>query len=106
MPRTPSVYQRATWYCTLPHDAEAGEIGFAIKPVGAELPHRYALPTEHAEHLLQTLAQSLGYELSKCPAGSQSPMSRLTFSFPKSVPSDGGQQQPAAASSTAATSES
>lgn len=65
MPRTPAVYQRATWYCTLPHDAEFGEIGFALLPVGAELPQRFALPTEHAEHLLKTLAAGLGYELKK-----------------------------------------
>jgi len=65
MPRTPSVYQRAKWYCTLPHDAEAGEIGFALLPDGADLPQRFALPTAQAEHLLETLAASLGYETSK-----------------------------------------
>lgn len=101
MPRTPDIYVRATWYCTLPHDTEHGEIGFAIKPLNAELPHRYALSTEHAEHLLQTLAQFMGYELSKCAAGSQSPMSRLMSSVEKSVPSEAGQQVPPATSSIA-----
>lgn len=100
-PRTPAVYQRATWYCTLPHDTAAGEIGFALLPVGAALPQRFALPTEHAVHLLESLALSLGYELSKCEAGSQSPMSELMPSAPRSVPSDGEKQCPPAASSIA-----
>lgn len=101
MPRTPTVYVRADWYCTLPHDTEAGEIGFAVKPHGSDLPHRYALSTEHATHLLESLALSMGYELSKPAAGSQSPMSRLMSSEPRSVPSAGDQQCPPAASSIA-----
>lgn len=72
-PRTPASYVRATWYCTLPHDTEAGEIGFAVKPVDAELPHRYALPTAHAEHLLQSLALSLGFTLLKIAEPSPAP---------------------------------
>lgn len=99
--RTPAAYVRATWYCTLPHDTEAGEIGFAVKPLDAELPQRYALSTQHAMHLLETLALNLGYELSKSAAGSQSPMSELMPSLPRSVPSEGDQQCPPAASSIA-----
>jgi hypothetical protein len=101
MPRTPAVYTRAQWYCTLPHDTEAGEIGFAVLPVGAALPERYALPTEHAVQLLESLALFLDYELSKPAAGCQSPMSRLSSSIARSVPSAGGQQVPPAASSIA-----
>lgn len=100
-PRTPAVYQRATLYCVLPHDTVAGEIGFAVLPVSAELPQRFALPTHHAVHLMQSLALFMGYELSKCEAGSQSPMSRLMSSMEKSAPSDGDQQVPPAASSIA-----
>lgn len=65
MPRIPEAYIRARWYCTLPHDPEAGEIGIALLPLGADLPQRFALPTEHARHLLETLAGQLGYGLSK-----------------------------------------
>lgn len=65
MPRTPDIYVRATWYCTLPLDTEHGEIGFALLPVGRHVPHRFALATPQAVQLLETLALNLGYELKK-----------------------------------------
>lgn len=99
--RIPEVYARSTWYCTLPHDTEAGEVGFAVLPAGDDKPHRFALSTEHAMHLLETLAWSLGYSLAKPAAGDQSPMSELMSSSPRSVPSEGDQQCPPAASSIA-----
>lgn len=82
MNRTPPSYRRATWRCTLPHDPVEGVIGIGINVDGGV--ERYALDTQSAHALVQTLADFLGYEI-KSPAGTQSPTSPLMEAIGEAV---------------------
>jgi hypothetical protein len=98
MPRTPHSYRRASWHGTLPLDPDEGVVGVSMR--WAQGVERFAVDRPSAVRLLASLAEALGYEL-RSPAGTQSPTSSLIPSLARSVPSDGVNVCPPAASPTA-----
>ena len=97
----PSSYQPATWRGTLPPDAHTGNQGISFNlSDGAVL--RLRLSQAAVRDVLETLAP--GYWL-RSAQGNHSVASSLMSSDPKSVPSDGVNVCPPAASSTACTKE-
>lgn len=62
MSRTPSIYRRAGWYCTLPFDAEEGVVGMAVRTEDGAV-ERFALDQASAVKLMGSLAEALGYEV-------------------------------------------
>lgn len=98
-PRLPDVYADGQWRNVTPVCAVRQRIG-----VGVDVPGRgtvrLALTLEDARALSELLAL-----YTKSPGGSQWPMSLLSPSDPKSVPSDGVKVCPPAASSMAIAAE-
>lgn len=97
----PSSFQPATWRGTLPPDEHTGNQGICFNlSDGTVL--RLCLSRCDVRNVLETLAP--GY-WSRSAQGNHSAASSLMSSDPKSVPSDGVNVCPPAASSTACTKE-
>lgn len=69
--KTPAIYARANWACTLPFDAPNDEIGIGfVHPDGSMT--RLCLSSSSARHLCETLTNYL--TLVHSPMSSESPM--------------------------------
>lgn len=82
---TPTSYLQASWRCTLPVDAD-GRMGIGLNLADGTVV-RVSLDMASAQGLAETVLQYI--DQAKSAAGSQSPMSELSPSSPRSVPSEG-----------------